>query len=36
MAVSNTAMVLFVLGIVYTVIFVLMITNTGKRLFSCC
>ena len=36
MAVSNTAMVLFVLGIVYTVLFVLVIANTGRRLFGCC
>ena len=36
MAVSNTGMVLFVLGIIYLILFFMALTNTGKKLFKCC
>lgn len=35
MAVSNTGMVLFVLGIIYFILFFMALTNSAKRLCKC-
>jgi len=33
---SNTAMVLFVLAIIYIIMFGVAISSTGKRMLKCC